>query len=54
MMMRAITPTLTSLSMMLPRSRISSTWLTKSQITTNTMMPMNTLSERDSFINRYR
>ena len=52
MMMMPMTPTETSLSMMLPRRRISSTWLTKSQTRTKTMMPMNTLSDRDSFITR--
>ena len=53
-MMRPITPTLTNLSMMEPRSRISSICDTNIQTTTNTMMPMNTLSERDSFISLYR
>ena len=50
--MRPITPTLTSLSMMLPSSRISNTCDTKSHTRTNTMMPMKTLSERLSFIKR--
>ena len=49
-MIIAITPTLTSLSMMLPSRRISSTWLTNNHVTMNTRMPMNTLSDRDSFM----
>ena len=48
----AITPTLTSLSMMLPRSFISRIWLTNSQQRINTMTPVNTLIDCDSFISR--
>ena len=51
-MMSVSIPTLTSLSMMLPSSRISRIPLTKSHTMMNTMMPMNTLSERDSFMRR--
>ena len=50
--MRPITPTDTNLSMMLPSRRISSTCDTKSHTSTNTMMPINTLSDRLSFISR--
>ena len=47
-----MTPTETSLSIMLPSRRISNTWLTISHTMTNTMIPMKTFSERDSFISR--
>ena len=52
-MMRASTPTLTNLSKMEPRSFISSTCDTTSQMRMNTKMPMNTLREPEAFISLY-
>ena len=47
-----MTPTDTSLSMMLPRRRISKTWETTSHVMTKTMIPVKTLSDRLSFMSR--
>ena len=38
--------------MMLPKSRISNTWETKSQAMTKMMMPVNTFNDRLSFMSR--
>ena len=47
-----MTPTDTSLSRMVPSSRISRICDTKSHTMTNIMMPTKTFSERDSRISR--
>ena len=46
-----MTPTLTNLSRMEPKRRISTTWLTKSHNRMKSMMPTNMLMERLSLIN---